>query len=328
MFDYNKTESNIICKLTKNDILGVGLDDVNKLKSIFNPTFFWAEEADQMTTNDIMQTELRLRGPEGCFLQGVLTLNPISTQHWIKLKYFNQKLPGVLTHRSTYKQNNFLSQATIKRMESITDPFYYQVYVLGEWGIFEHGVFNNYIIEDFDHDENDLEGVFNGMDFGFTHAQAIERAGFLDGELYVFDEFYAKGKTNTQYMQDAEEYFGHDNLRSMFIVADSANPDKIKEWEDAGYRIEGAKKGPGSLRYGIEYLSGLRIHIHASKCPNLAREIQLFKRRVDKEGNVMEDFVEVNDDTIAALRYGSEYIWDNRNQVYVIPDYGLEDLGL
>ena len=87
-FTYNNTESNIVCKLNGNDILGVGLDDVNKLKSFTNPTFFWAEEADQMTPDDIEQLSLRLRGPDYCFFQGGLTLNPINAQHWIKLKYF------------------------------------------------------------------------------------------------------------------------------------------------------------------------------------------------------------------------------------------------
>ena len=327
LFTYNNTESNLTCKANGNDILGVGLDDVNKLKSFTDPTFFWAEEADQMTPDDIEQLSLRLRGPDYCFFQGGLTFNPISEQHWIKLKYFNNVIPDTLLHHSTYKDNIFLSPKIIKRMQNITDPYYVKVYVNGEWGIFSNGVFSNYIIEDFDYTEDDLENVFQGMDFGFEHAQTIERAGFKDGELYCFDELYEKHRTNTQFIEDAKEYFG-DKLYSMFITADSANPDKIKEWQDAGFRVEGAKKGDGSLRYGIEFLTGLRIHIHKSKCPGLAKEVQLFKRREDKDGNVTEDFVEVLDDGIAGLRYGSEFIWNNRNRVYYDPGYGLDDLGL
>jgi phage terminase large subunit len=212
-------------------------------------------------------------------------------------------------------------------MQNITDPYYVKVYVNGEWGIFSNGVFHNFIIEDFDYTEDDLENVFQGMDFGFEHAQAIERAGFKDGELYCFDELYEKHRTNTQFKDDAKEYFG-DKLYNMYMTADSANPDKIKEWQDDGYKVEGAKKGDGSVRYGVEFLTGLKIHIHRSKCTNLAKEIQLFKRREDKDGNVTEDFVEVMDDGIAALRYGSEYIWSNRNRVYYDPGYGLDDLGL
>ena len=328
LFTYNNTESNLTCKINGNDILGVGLDDVNKLKSFTNPTGYWMEEADQATPDDIDQLDLRLRGPEDCFFQGILSFNPISAQHWIKLHYFDHKIPNVLTHHSTYKDNIFLPPEIIRRMEKITDPYYVKVYVNGEWGIFSNGVFSNYIIEDFPYTENDLENVFQGMDFGFEHAQAIERAGFKDGELYVFDELHEKHRTNAQFIEDAKEYFGEDKLYEMYMTADSANPDKIREWNDYNFRVEPAKKGKDSLRYGIEFLTGLRIHIHESKCPNLAKEIQLFKRREDKDGNVTEDFVEINDDGIAALRYGSEFIWNNRNSIYYDPGYGLSELGL
>jgi len=328
LFTYNNTESNLICKINGNDLLGVGLDDVNKLKSFTNPTSFWLEEADQATPDDLNQLSLRLRGPDFCFFQGGITFNPISAQHWIKLKYFNNKIPGVLIHESTYKDNIFLSPKIVERMEAIDDPYYKNVYVLGNWGIFSNGVFTNYIIEDFDYTEDDLENVFNGLDFGHTHAQALERAGFKDGELYVFDELHERGQINSQFMQHAVDYFGEDILRSMYITADSANPDKIKEWQEAGYKVEAAKKGPGSVRFGVEYLTGLKIHIHATRCSNVAKEIQLFKRKEDKHGNVTEDFVEINDDGIAALRYGSEYIWDNRRIYYEETDYSADDLGL
>jgi phage terminase large subunit len=330
-FNYNNTESNLTCKINGNDILGVGLDDVNKLKSFTNPTMFWAEEADQMHPNDIEQLSLRLRGPDYCFFQGGLTLNPINAQHWIKLKYFDHKDENVLTHHSTYHDNRFLPAKIIKRMESITDPYYVKVYVNGEWGIFSNGVFSNYIIEDFPYTENDLENVCYGMDFGFTHAQAIECVGFKDGEIYVFDELWEKNRTNPQFIEDAEEYFG-DKLHNMRMTADSANPDKIEEWNQKGYSVEKAKKGQGSLKFGIEYLIDKKIHIHEKKCSNLAKEIQQFRRREDKNGEVTEDYVEVNDDGIAALRYATEYIWSNMESVRYYEsnesDWTLDDLGL
>jgi len=114
------------------------------------------------------------------------------------------------------------------------------------------------------------------------------------------------------------------------MTADSANPDKIKEWQDLQYKVEPAKKGKDSLRFGIEYLTGMKIYINGTKCPQLASEIPSFKRKEDKDGNATEDFVEINDDGIAALRYGSEYIWSNMNQTYDDYDAGwsLSDLGL
>jgi hypothetical protein len=61
----------------------------------------------------------------------------------------------------------------------------------------------------------------------------------------------------------------------------------------AGRRLEtDAKKGPGSLRYGINFLCSRRLHIHATRCPRLAQEIQSFRRREDRDGNALDAFVE------------------------------------
>jgi len=324
LFDYNKTESNIICKINGNDILGVGLDDVNKLKSIFNPTMFWAEEADQMTEDDIEQLNLRLRGPIGCNLQGILTMNPISELHWIKKKYFDNESPRVLTHRSTYKDNEHLSQDVIDRMEAITDPYYKQVYVDGEWGVFGGLVFHNFIIEDFDYTEDDFENVTTGMDFGYTHASSIERIGFRDGEMYSFDELYGKEWINSRFIEAADDQW--EDAHDWMIIADSAEPDRIAEWYNFGYRrIEGATKGKNSKRYGVDFLSSRPWHIHKTKCMNLVREVQAFQRRKDSDGNYTEDFVETNDDCIAACRYATEWLWDMPGN---IGEYNLGSLGL
>ena len=90
------------------------------------------------------------------------------------------------------------------------------------------------------------------------------------------------------------------------IKGDSAEPDKIAEWQNAGYKAcFGTTKYPGSVKRQIDYLAGLKkIHVHATKCPNLAREIVRFSRRKTKDGRILDnEFVEIDDDTVAALRY-------------------------
>ena len=228
-----------------------------------------------------------------------------------------------------------MDQDTIDTMEAITDPYFKDVYVLGNWGVLGNLVFTNYVIEEFDYTENDLENVCSGMDFGFVHASAIERMGFRDGEIYVFDEIYGKGWTNAEFIAAANDWFTReveeDGVKKRIpyrfdITADSAEPDRIKEWNQAGWFVEAAQKGPGSLGYGIDYLISKKIHIHATKCPNLAREIPMYKRREDKDGNAIEKFVELNDDTIAAARYGTEFIWSGYRPE--IADFSAASLGL
>lgn len=42
----------------------------------------------------------------------------------------------------------------------------------------------------------------------------------------------------------------------------------------------------GSLRFGIDFLTRQRMHIDKTKCPNTAKEIQIFHRKKirDKDG--------------------------------------------
>jgi phage terminase large subunit len=336
LFKYNSSELLITCLANDNSIIFTGLDDVEKLKSIHGITDIWVEEASEISESDFNQLDLRLRGETLHKKTITLTLNPISIKHWIKKRFFDRKEADCITHHSTYKNNEHLDEDTIKRLENITDKYFYDVYVLGNWGIYGNVVFSNYEIinENFPYTEDNLENVFQGLDFGFVHAQAIERAGFQQDyknekeiALYVFDELHEKNRTNAQFIEDAENYFG-DKLYEMHMTADSANPDKIKEWKDKGYKVEAAKKGDGSLRFGVEYLVGIKMYIDGNKCPELASEIASFKRKEDKDGTVTEDFVEINDDGIAALRYGSEYIWSNQNKVCETNDWTLSDLGL
>jgi phage terminase large subunit len=340
IFKYNQSELLITCISNGNQIIFTGLDDVEKLKSIHGITDIWIEEASEITETDFNQLDLRLRGETLHKKTITLTLNPISIKHWIKKRFFDRKENDCITHHSIYKNNEHLDKDTINRLEQITDSYFKAVYVLGDWGVYGNVVFSNYeILDDSDwpYKEEDLENVFNGMDFGFVHAQAIERAGFKQDHknpekeaLYCFDELHEKGRINSEFMEDAKDYFG-DTLYEMYMTADSANPDKIKEWQDSHYKVEPAKKGKDSLRFGIEYLTGIKIYINGSKCPQLANEIPSFKRKEDKDGNATEDFVEINDDGIAALRYGSEYIWSNSSNRYYggdESDWGLADIGL
>lgn len=335
LFKFNNTDSTITCKINNNDILGVGLDDVNKLKSIKDPTGFWFDEADQGSFKDLSQLRLRLRTDKYSEenLQGILTLNPIHIQHWIKTQLIDnmkQNDPDIFYHHSTYLDNEFLSEKVKEHMRSIDDPYFKKVYVLGEWGIYGNTVFDKFIIEDFDYTEDDLENIGTGMDFGFVHASAIERFGWKDDEMYIFDELYGKGWTNPDFIQAAEDYWENGIGHEWRIIADCAEPDRINEWQRAGWRgVEKAIKGPGSLKYGIDFLKARKIHIHKSFCPNVAREIQQFKRKENRDGEPTENFVEINDDGIACLRYGSEPLW---HPSYVIQsnedDYGADDLGL
>ena len=126
------------------EVLFAGLDDVEKLKSIYDITGIWAEEASELDEGDLNQLDIRLRTDSPWYLQIILTFNPISITHWLKRRFFDREDPRATTHRTTYRDNRFLRPEAIETLESFrdTDPYYYQVYCLGQWGVTGKSVFD------------------------------------------------------------------------------------------------------------------------------------------------------------------------------------------
>lgn len=126
------------------EIIFSGLDDVEKLKSIYNITGIWIEEASELLEGDFNQLDIRLRGETREYKQIILSFNPISIQHWLKKRFFDQPDRRARVHESTYKDNRFLDAAAIATLEGFreTDEYYYQVYCLGMWGVTGKTVFN------------------------------------------------------------------------------------------------------------------------------------------------------------------------------------------
>lgn len=126
------------------EIIFAGLDDVEKLKSIYNITGIWVEEASEILESDFNQLDIRMRGESAYYKQMILSFNPISITHWLKRRFFDRKDPRARTHHSTYRDNRFLPQEDRETLEGYkdTDPYYYAVYCLGQWGITGKTVFD------------------------------------------------------------------------------------------------------------------------------------------------------------------------------------------
>lgn len=131
-----------------NEFIFAGLDDVEKLKSIVGVTGIWLEEASEMDAEDFRQLDIRLRDYTVWYKQMIITFNPISVTHWLKGEFFDNKKPNGTTMRTTYKDNKFLEKEQIAVLEGFkeTDPYYYMVYALGEWGVIGKTIFDARIV--------------------------------------------------------------------------------------------------------------------------------------------------------------------------------------
>lgn len=124
-------------------IIFAGLDDAEKLKSVYGITMVWVEEASEITSGDFNQIDIRLRGESSHYRQMILTFNPISVSHWLKGRFFDRNDENAFVSKSTYLDNRFLDEDSKKVLESFreSDEYYYNVYCLGNWGVSGVSVF-------------------------------------------------------------------------------------------------------------------------------------------------------------------------------------------
>lgn len=170
-------------------IIFSGLDNVEKLKSIYNITGIWIEEASELLPGDFNQLDIRLRGETTYYKQIIITFNPISITHWLKARFFDRKDPRATVHESTYKDNRFLDAEAIATLEAFreTDEYYYMVYCLGMWGVTGATVFDGKavtarLLEDI---SPRMRGMF-AFEYNGLHISDIRFEDAKDGFIAVY----------------------------------------------------------------------------------------------------------------------------------------------
>lgn len=311
-WNVNLSPLSLECKINGNMIIFRGVNDEKQREKLKSITFkrgkltdVWIEEATEITQSDFEIIDDRLRGklPDGQFYQIRMTFNPVNKNHWIKKKFFDIPDLNVLTHHSTYINNRFIDEAYKQRMErrKIVDPDGYRIYGLGEWGETAGLIFNNWEVSDISQNIDDYDAVAIGQDFGFNHANAILLLGFKDDNIYVLREIYCFGKDTSEIIPLADSI-----PKDKIMWCDSAEPDRIKMWKNAGFKSKAVSKEKNSVKAQIDWLKGRKIYIHPS-CVNLQKELSQWKWKKDeRSGEYLDEPVPFFDDAIAALRYGIE----------------------
>jgi phage terminase large subunit len=86
------------------------------------------------------------------------------------------------------------------------------------------------------------------------------------------------------------------------IVADSAEPKSIEDLRRAQFRIEGAKKGPDSIRNSIDTLQAFKLNVTKSSI-NLVKELRNYKWVTDNDGKHTSQPIDSYNHAIDAIRY-------------------------
>jgi len=303
--------------LTGQKIYFYGLDDPVKITSLTVETgvlcWGWIEEAYEISKEadfDMLDESLRGLLPDGLFYQWTLTFNPWNQFHWMKKRFFDAVNPRILAITTNYLMNEFIDKDTLELFEEMKtrNPRRYNVAGLGNWGIVDGVIYENWKEVRFDVDEiRQMPGIRSvfGLDFGYTNDPSTLFCGLIDTkakQLWVFDEMYEYGMSNRRIF-DRINGMGYAKER---IIADSAEPKSIDELETLGmYNIRRARKGKDSVQHGIQYLQDFKIIIHTD-CVNFLTEINNYTWDTDKGGNKINKPIDDFNHLMDAMRYGME----------------------
>lgn len=325
-YKVNSTDMLITNTLNGRQIMFVGLDDPEKVKSITPADDVlhrvFVEEATEIRRDAYMQLKKRLRGKSDISKCIIFAFNPILKSHWIYKEFFNEWVDGenyyendnygktetnkgmsLCILKTTYKDNIFLTAEDRALLENETDPYYYNVYSLGNWGVLGHIIFKNWRVEKLGEQIKSFDRLHFGMDFGYSADPNALIKVHLDKarkKIYILDEYYQAGMNDDELVRVSREFVGNN-----YVTCDNAENKTIDFLAINGIKAVAAVKGADSINRGIRWLQTYEIIVDVH-CQQFKNEIEQYHWQEDKYGNAMAKAVDANNHLLDALRYALE----------------------
>ncbi|PRS71047.1 PBSX family phage terminase large subunit [Bacillus sp. LNXM65] len=317
-------------------IIFKGLDKPAKLKSINNISIIWIEECSEVKYEGFKELLGRLRHPT-LQLHMILSTNPVGQDNWTYRHFFKDDqnnrfildderlykertivINDAYYHHSTAEDNLFLPVSYIKQLDELKeyDPDLYRIARKGHFGVNGIRVLPQFEVQPH---EDVMLAISNinrpllraGMDFGFVDSyNAVVRLA-VDHEkkyLYIYWEYYDRGKTDDVTVEDLKEFVETKEL----IKADNEQK-TIAYFRKMGYNMVAAHKFQGSRLQYTKKIKRFKKIICSDSCKNTIYELQPLTYKTDKNGNIIEDEFKIDPHTFSA-------IW------YALDDYEVTDL--
>ena len=301
-----------------------GADDPLKIKSI-KPAFgyigiLWFEEFDQFAGSSairsIRQSAIRGTDENGQSRAIIFeTFNPPPTASaWVN-KYVadiearanteDRKEGAEILHTNyTDAPREWLGDEFIKEAEDLkrVNVRAYSNEYLGEVTGTGGNVFENVEIREITDEEiNNFDKAKQGLDWGyFPDPTAFVRLQYDPAKMivYIFDEMKRVKTGNEELIELLKEY------KHVQTIADNAEEKSIAFFKSNGYNIRPCVKGAGSVDFGIKWLaSRAKIVIDRRRCPETAREFELYEYMKDRDGNFVSGYPDEDNHFIDAVRY-------------------------
>ena len=287
---------------------GMQAHNAESIKSYEDFDVAWFEEAHKASEESLTILRPTLRKPDS---EMWFNWNPDEPTDPIQF-LVDDPPPGTITVEANHCDNPWFPDVLKGEMEYDLrrDPDKYAHVWEGKFRQSSQArVFGNWRVEEFDASEiDDLAGPYGGADWGFSIDPTVLVRVWVNQpqrRLYVDHETWAIGCK----IVDTPELFNHvPGARGLKIRADSARPETIDHMRGEGFDIVSARKGPGSVEEGVEFLKAYDIIVHP-RCRHVIDELTHYSWEVDRlTGEPTNKLADKANHTIDALRYALENV--------------------
>ncbi|MGY2987698.1 PBSX family phage terminase large subunit [Bradyrhizobium sp. USDA 4508] len=298
----------IVNKLTQSDFLFMGLErNIESMRSLEGADIVWIEEARTINAKsmEILLPTVRKAGSEL-----IWTWNPELPDDPVDAYFRGVQGPpprSIVTFVD-YRDNPFFRDTEmVQEMEvlKVGNPDRYRHVWLGEYDTkHDSKVFPNVRIERIEINPDQIPPRY-GLDFGFGSDPSFITKVFINEDrkqIYIADE--ASGRIA---MDDLPMLVRGvlENDRDL-IKCDSSQPGTIEFLRRRGLNVTEAKKGPGSVKSGINFLQSYDIVIDPS-CEQMREEARLYSWMTDRRtGAILSVPVDANNHGWDSVRYALE----------------------
>jgi phage terminase large subunit len=317
------------------ELICIGLNDPERIKSFDNPTGSWCEEATELTEEDFDQIDLRIKDGRGSYVQNMLTYNPIDKRHWIKYRFHDppdeqKKKDGIRIFKTVHEHNHYLTDDYMQRLEmkKHSSPNMYRIMRLGEWGVPEvkrpyaynfnmekhvrkiepHPLVPIRFAFDFNLDPfvctvSQQWRDKNGYHKWFIAEHVIEQNGSIDAMCRLIATRYTKKQLATAF------FTGDSSERKRSIVLDGKSSawDLLNSYFRIGSRLELPKRNPSGAQQ-IEEVNTILYH-HPDICFDEGMSLTISELQfteADEAGNIVKGdrkHFERRSDALDCIRY-------------------------
>ncbi len=296
---HNKTDG--IIRYCKVEFWFGGLDDPQKIHG-FTSDGFWLNEANEVDKNDFDQLEMRCSG----FF--ILDYNPnMDEEHWI--------VKSVLTRRdvkyihSTVIDNQYAPEAVVRKIMSYKptpENIAAGTADKNKWEIYGLGIRAK--IEGLIYDKWDITTTipawvlghkFTWLDFGYTNDVTSIGDVYIwkkTSEAWIDEQCYLTGLLNPDIARRLKQ------IRARKVWSDSSEPKSIKEISDFDINIYPVKKGPDSVKNGIDVVKRFTLHV-TERSINTIQELKNYKWMQNKDGKWINEPVDDFNHSMDGIRY-------------------------